>query len=90
MGRTVRERFPQLDSSVDEETGEPHARHAEANAPCTPSEGPLAAGARTGRRASGGLGSPRRAPDLKSPVIHRAFGIGPLAWAGRPGRKCRR
>lgn len=90
MGSTVRERFPQPDYLVDEETGEPHARHAEAKAPCTPSEGPLAVGAQTGRRASGGLGSPRKAADLKSPVIHKAFGIGPLGWARRPGRSGRR
>ena len=86
----MRERFPQNDYLIDEEPGGQEARDVEGTAPCaTPPTAPKAADAQAGRRATGKSTRDRFRADLKGPVIHAAFGIGPLGWAKRPGRRGR-
>lgn len=85
----MRERFPKTEYLMDEESGGRNARDVEGTKPCTTvPASPRPAGAQTGRRGAGRAPAPARA-DLKSPVIHTAFGLGPLAWAGRPRRSGR-
>ena len=86
----MRERFPKPEYLMDEESGGRQARNAEGTVPCTMAPAsPRPAGAQTGRRGAGRTPAPSGA-DLKSPVIHAAFGLGPLAWAKTPRRSGRR
>jgi hypothetical protein len=87
----MRERFPKTEYLMDEESGGRHARDAEGTIPCaTVPNAPKAAGAQTGRRGTGRAANVPSRADLKSPVIHSAFGLGPLAWGPTPRRSGRR